>query len=566
MSLLQKINGLRLRTKFVLPISVILTLSIGVISAYLIQRQSDSFQESMENRGEAILLLMALQAESGVLFESKFELDELLSKLSVFEDVHAAMIYNLDGDLLSRTGQWNPESVTETKSIADENSHHEDEEDHEGRFVSDQDGNEFIELTALVQSRTEKLDIENLGITSGIDRTLASGFTTEVIGSITIVLDLSTLREDILAAQKTAMVLVLVVAVLTIFVVSSVVRYITRPIGVLLRVTDQVSQGDLTRRVELDQDDEIGQLGKTFNKMIESLQLSRDEIEVYNRTLEDKIIKGTLKLEEAQAQLVQSEKMSAIGQLAAGVAHELNNPLGGILGYAQFTLEKMKKQEAQPGATGSTKTYIKYLTDIETQARRCKAIVQNLLRFSRSSRNTEFDEIDINAVIQDTITFVEHQLHMSQIELELELDPEVPILMANGGQLQQVFTNLIINAMHASPAQSTIEVKSHYSKALGEFGGTVELMFHDHGSGISSENLNKIFEPFFTTKEVGKGTGLGLSVSYGIIKEHGGEIRVDSKVGQHTTFTIILPVQKPSDLADENRDEVSQDQGITGVR
>ncbi len=300
--------------------------------------------------------------------------------------------------------------------------------------------------------------------------------------------------------------------------------------------------------------------------MIESLQLSRDEIEVYNRTLEDKIIQGTLQLEEAQAQLVQSEKMSAIGQLAAGVAHELNNPLGGILGYAQFTLEKMKRQMEKPNPTGDVSTYIKYLTDIETQARRCKAIVQNLLRFSRSSRNTDFDDVEINAVIQDTITFVEHQLHMSQIDLTVDLDPEVPTLLANAGQLQQVFTNLILNAMHASPAQSTIEVKSHYSKALGEFGGTVEIVFHDHGSGISPVNLNKIFEPFFTTKEVGKGTGLGLSVSYGIVKEHCGEIKVDSQLGQYTTFTIILPVQKPVEPADNNKDTLVLDREQKRVR
>jgi len=200
--------------------------------------------------------------------------------------------------------------------------------------------------------------------------------------------------------------------------------------------------------------------------------------------------------------------------------------------------------------------------DIEAQARRCKAIVQNLLRFSRSSRTTDFDDIDVNAVLQDTITFVEHQLHMNQIELTIDLDPAVPTIMGNAGQLQQVFTNLIINAMHASPSESTIEVKSHYSKALGEFGGTVELLFHDHGSGIAPENVNKIFEPFFTTKEVGKGTGLGLSVSYGIIREHGGEIKVDSKLGEFTTFTVILPIQKPEDLTDVNRRVDTQNEGL----
>jgi len=246
-----------------------------------------------------------------------------------------------------------------------------------------------------------------------------------------------------------------------------------------------------------------------------------------------------------RSQLIQSEKMSAIGQLAAGVAHELNNPLGGILGYAQFALEKMKKTDADGVDARQWDSYIRYLTDIESQSRRCKAIVQNLLRFSRSSRTTAFDDVNINVIIEDTITFVEHQLHMSQIELKVDLDPHLPLVKGSAGQLQQVFTNLIINAMHASAPESTISVTTRFSPALGEFGGTVEIKFEDQGCGISPENLTKIFEPFYTTKEVGKGTGLGLSVSYGIIREHGAEIKVDSVMGEGTVLTIIMPVQKP---------------------
>ena len=558
------LTSLRLRTKFVLPISAVLVISIVIISSYLINRQAEGFRESLEAKGEAILQIMALQAESGVLFESKFELDELLTKLSVFDDVHAAMIYNGEGHLLSRVGEWDTEAVTTLRDIECGHLETKGQLCRQGRYVRDIDNDEYIELTFPVVSRVEKLDIENLGITSGIDQTLARRYAIEEIGRIVLVLELDMVEETIVEAQTAAVVLIIVVAILTIFILTSVVRVVTRPINMLVHVTDQVSQGDLTKRVELDQDDEIGQLAKTFNKMIESLKLSRDEIEVYNRTLEEKIIQGTLQLEEAQAQLVQSEKMSAIGQLAAGVAHELNNPLGGILGYAQFTLEKMKKRQDADCST-DVPTYIKYLTDIEAQARRCKAIVQNLLRFSRSSRTTDFDDIDVNAVVQDTITFVEHQLHMNQIELTIDLDPAVPTIMGNAGQLQQVFTNLIINAMHASPQESAIEVQSHYSRALGEFGGSVELSIHDHGSGISPENVNKIFEPFFTTKEVGKGTGLGLSVSYGIVKEHGGEIKVDSKLGEHTTFTIILPVQKPEDMTDEITGIRTQNQDMTGA-
>lgn len=554
MSLFARMRSFRLRTKFVVPISALLIASILTISAILINRQADGFFHELETKGETMVRIMAMQAESGVLFENRYELDELLQKFSVFEDVQAALIYSADGDLLSGIGDW---QANEVRVVRELNKEAEGAEQHRAFYVEDSYGREFIELNYPVQSRIEKLDRENLGLTGGIDRMLATDFTTETIGSVKLVLSLDSVNESISTALTAATILTIVVAALTILVLMSFVRYITKPLRMLVQVTDQVGHGDLTQRVPVDQKDEIGQLARTFNKMIESLKMSRDEIEMYNRTLEEKIIQGTLKLEEAQAQLVQSEKMSAIGQLAAGVAHELNNPLGGILGYAQFTLEKMKKSVGDSEPTKEQNTYIRYLTDIETQARRCKAIVQNLLRFSRSSRTTDFEATDCNQVLRDTITFVEHQLHMNQIELVTDLDEDLPSVQGNPGQLQQVFTNLIINAMHASPPESKISVSSRFSPALGEFGGTVELSVHDRGSGISPENVNKIFEPFFTTKEVGKGTGLGLSVSYGIIKDHGGEIKVDSVPGEYTTFSVILPVQELDETSDNDVSRVN---------
>ena len=236
--------------------------------------------------------------------------------------------------------------------------------------------------------------------------------------------------------------------------------------------------------------------------------------------------------------------MVAIGQIAAGVAHELNNPLGGILGYAQFTLEKIQNKSAENMTDKDIESYKRYLRDIETQSRRCKSIVQNLLKFSRTSQTVEFDEVNVNSVIEDTLTFVEHQLMMNQITLVKNLDSGIPIIKGNPSQLQQVFTNIIINAMHASESGNEIKLTTHFAPPLGEFSGAIEIAFADAGRGISEEHQKKIFEPFFTTKDVGKGTGLGLSVSYGIIKEHGGEIKVKSKLGEGTTFTVIIPVEK----------------------
>jgi signal transduction histidine kinase len=550
MNLLKFMVNLKLQLKFMLLFSTLLLGSIVTISSYLISKQSDGFRGELESTGETMIRILAMQSESGVLFESTYELDQLLKQIFAFDNVTYAQITDLESAVLSEMGRWPTEQSERLNSVIKDPGGREG--DCDDYYMRSESGDEYIVFTHPIVSRIEQVDRENLGMTTAIDSSVTKHFVDERIGRVKLLLSLDNVNDTILEAKVVAILLTVGVVLITLFLLSMFVKLVINPVNKLVQVTDQVSRGDLTQHLEIHQGDEIGHLAKTINRMIGALRQSRDEIEQYNRNLESKIIERTLELEETQAQLVQSEKMSAIGQLAAGVAHELNNPLGGILGYAQFALEKMKK-----AGTGETKPkdqerYIRYLTDIEAQARRCKNIVQNLLRFSRSSRTTEFEEVDVNQVIQETRTFVEHQLMMNQVTLVTRLDDKLPLIHGNTGQLQQVFTNLIINALHASPPETEITITTRFSPALGEFGGAVEMKVIDQGAGIPQENLSKIFEPFFTTKEVGKGTGLGLSVSYGIVKEHGGEIRAESEVGQGTTFTIVLPLQNTPHPADSS--------------
>jgi signal transduction histidine kinase len=531
-----------LRTQFIVPISIMLVLSMLVISGYLIRLQSESYRRELETRGQTITQMLAINAESGVLFESNRELDDMLKVLAQFDDVRYAAVITLNDIILSQVG-----SRTVRKSHQHTHAMLQPD-DSTGNihklYIVDTTGSELLIIDVPVVTRKTVYDREHLGITSGLDNTAAVDESTEAIGEIELWLSTAGVSQSIQEAQMAVIFLTVFVLLFAVLVIAVIVSAITNPLTELVTATDQISKGDLDHKVEIDRGDEIGHLALTFNAMVVSLRQSRDDIEQYNRTLEEKIIDRTRQLEDVQNALIQSEKMSAIGQLAAGVAHELNNPLGGILGYAQFTLEKLQKNVPGQTTTREIESYIRYVTDIEVQARRCKQIVQNLLRFSRSSRTMELHPVDLNKVIEETVTFIEHQLHMNQIELNLELDPALPLIQGNAGQLQQVFTNLVINAMHASQPGSAIVIISRYSPAVGEFSGAVELVFVDHGHGIAQENIKKIFEPFFTTKEIGKGTGLGLSVSFGIIKEHGGEITVSSTVGKGTSFIVVLPVQK----------------------
>lgn len=540
MNLPTRLKSLSLRWKLILPTAAMLVLSTLVISGYLISRQVERFRTELNTKGETIVRLLATNAESGVLFGSNYELDQVLLQVSAFDDVVYANITNTSGSILAQTGEWNEENIAQKTKIAID--FHEETGDDYLILLDDQ--TEYYEISHPVVTRHERLDREILGRIGASHSYIGGGFITERIGTITLILSLQDVNQSIRAALTGAFLLTALVLIASFIMLGVIARFITKPINRLVEVTDQVRRGDFSETVDIAQSDELGHLADTFNSMIASLKQSREEIEEYNRTLEQKIIERTLALEEAQAQLVQSEKMSAIGQLAAGVAHELNNPLGGILGYAQFALEKMRKSIAEKGTNKDTQAYIRYISDVETQARRCKTIVQNLLRFSRSSKTLDFAELDINKIVSETCTFIEHQMKMNQISLEMDLQKDIPLFLGNAGQLQQVFTNLLINAMHASAEGSSIQLITRFMPAVGEFSGAIEIDVVDQGTGITPENLKKVFEPFFTTKAVGQGTGLGLSVSYGIIRDHGGEIRIESTVGQGTMFSVILPVQK----------------------
>ena len=293
-------------------------------------------------------------------------------------------------------------------------------------------------------------------------------------------------------------------------------RRVTQPVIRLHEATKEVGKGKFDIQVNPSSRDEIGDLARSFNQMTLELT-SREEA-----------------LKKTQAQLIQSEKLAAFGQLGAGIAHEVKNPLAGILGIAQL---------ASRGADRDSPLQ-KDLAIIEKEAKRCKTIIENLLKFARQEK-VSHERVMVNRVLEDTAVLLNHQLGIHQVRLETDLSPDLPQVTGNANQLQQVVMNLIINAQQAMEGQKgTVRVAS--SRPLP---GWVEIRVSDTGPGIPKEIQAKLFDPFFTTKPVGKGTGLGLSVSYGIIKDHQGEIRVESEPGEGAAFIIRLPVSESADPA-----------------
>jgi two-component system NtrC family sensor kinase len=287
---------------------------------------------------------------------------------------------------------------------------------------------------------------------------------------------------------------------------------VAKPLSKLVEGMDKLSKGDMDYRINLKRKDEMGLLADSFNSMAEELKLYKERVESWARRPEDKVEKKTSEIVRAQEQLVNAEKLASLGRMAAGVAHELNSPLTGIVTFAHLMLKRLPQER---------KDDIEDLNVIIDQAERCSRIVKGLLGFSRRTAS-EKAEINVNTLIENSLSMVKNQAKFHNITFDVALDKTIPEVKVDPSQIQQVFLNLLLNASDAMEEKGRITIASRLVET--DNGKFIELEFTDTGTGIPEEIMGRIFEPFFTTKPTGKGTGLGLSVSYGIIKKHGGQI------------------------------------------
>lgn len=329
--------------------------------------------------------------------------------------------------------------------------------------------------------------------------------------------------------------LVLVAYIASFFLIISIVLYIIfwkfvhTPVSILSKGMKRVASGDLESTVRIDTKDEMGELANAFNAMTTDLSKAKKELVEWGNTLEKKVGEKTEEIKKAHAQLIHSAKLASLGRMAAGVAHEINSPLTGIVTFGHLLLKKFPE--------GSEDR-----EDIEVvieQANRCSNIIKGLLSFARAT-TVDKGPVNINDVLKSSLNMVSRKADFFNIPIEQNLDESLSPVEANASQLQQVFLNMILNAADAMEGKGTLTV---YTRKVTENDRTfAEVEFTDTGHGISQENMAKLFEPFFTTKPVGKGTGLGLAVSHGIVQEHGGKIFVKSTVGEGSSFFVRLPL------------------------
>lgn len=355
-----------------------------------------------------------------------------------------------------------------------------------------------------------------------------------LIGYVEIVMSRNHIKNAIAANKARNFVFTtIMVATSILLAFYAITISLSRPINALIAGMRKIAGGNLDFKIEGLPDNEIGTMGETFNNMTGELKTYRDALERYSRTLEDKVNERTEELREsyeklkaAQTRLVQADKMAAVGQLAAGVAHEINNPLSVILGFAQSAVRRIKNED----------TLYQPLHAIERESLRCRAIVQSLLTFSRRSKGAK-EKLNISELVETCLNLITAQARVNNVEIASKFDDELPLIFADPNQVQQVVINLCNNAIDAMPQGGTLTVS--LTKNNSRY---IDMSVADTGTGIPQEFIHKIFEPFFTTKDPGKGTGLGLSLVYEIMQQHDAGVDVQSELNKGTEFKVNWPI------------------------
>jgi two-component system NtrC family sensor kinase len=306
-------------------------------------------------------------------------------------------------------------------------------------------------------------------------------------------------------------------------------RHVMSPVAALVQATRRVARDQLELEIPVTWNGELGVLATSFNDMTRSLRSTKRELAALMHGLERQVQDRTAALRAAQDQLVRTEKLTSLGKLSASIAHEINNPLAGILTFAKLIVRTL---EAGAPDDATRRSLVKHLLLVERETERCSAIVRSLLDFARE-RPLALKDLNLNAVVDEAVQLLANQVQIQGVALEKRLG-SIPLVEGDFGQLRQACVNVIMNACDAMAHGGRLAIES----AVVEGGRWVEVSFKDSGPGIPPDQLSKIFDPFFTTKE--RGTGLGLSVVYGIVERHGGKIEIQTEVGKGTRVVLRL--------------------------
>ena len=327
------------------------------------------------------------------------------------------------------------------------------------------------------------------------------------------------------------------VLVLFFFVSLFTRRFVQQPVRRLIAATQAVGAEGDAPPLDLAAEDELGDLASSFMTMRERLRESDERVREFTDTLERQVQERTERLRETERKLIQNDRLASLGQLAASVAHEINNPLAGVINFGKLMQRVLTDDGIPPARIADFRTYLDHVV---TETARCGHIVRDLLVFARHSTASR-EPHDFNDIVVRTLAVIHHRLELGGVEARTDLARDLPRVVCDASQIQQIVTNLVINGAEAME-EGVVTVRTRHDAARG----VVTLAVTDTGTGIAPENMTRLYDPFFSTKQEGVGTGLGLAVVYGIVESHGGQVDVETVLGRGTTFTVTLPVNPPA--------------------
>jgi two-component system NtrC family sensor kinase len=523
-----------LKYKVAFYVVIALTIAVFIFSLVLVRNNREELLNQVITHSAQLSEVVIRSTRFAMLQNKPSEVDQIIDDVSAHQDIEKVRILSKEGTIIHSSVEKEVGTKVDQEAEAclgchlDEKSLSEAPMFGRSRFFTSPEGARLLGSTAVIRNEP----------TCGGAGCHAQTEDNSVLGVLDIVYPLGEIETTLRTNTFTIFGLSFGFIILAGFLVSYLVhRMVYVPLSDLDDGAARLAAGDLEEKIPVRSSDEFGQLAASFNSMTRALRKSRVDLEDWGRTLEEKVEEATKELKVAQAETARSEKLASVGLLAAGIAHELNNPLTGVLTFSHLVRKNLPEDSRDA----------EDLDLVIRETKRCAAIIRRLLDFSRE-KTPEKAYCDLNTLITDSLQLIEQPAQVENIELITDLDEKLPEVWLDENLVKQVIMNMLVNARHAIEDGGSITIKTRLRHGYmvpdsdNVLRDMAEITIRDTGCGIPGEVVQRIFDPFFTTKGVGKGTGLGLSVSHGTIEAHGGAIEVESEVGEGTEFRIYLPV------------------------